>query len=171
MKNNPGNRGLGIPEDYFSNLESSILNEIECLELEKEIERKVGRKSGLDVPSHFFDEFSVRTNMPKASGKLTTLLISSLSVAASLALVFTLIQLSSSGNQTELTEQSFNELLAETSISEEYLNYLELEELTSIYAEMDYENMFAIESSPESIDFLLEDEAFLEEIVNELDNI
>lgn len=171
MKTNPANRGLGIPQDYFSNLEKSILKELECLELEKEIELIAGRNFGLEVPSRFFEEFSIETNKAKTPTKLRNLFISSISVAASLALVFTFIQLNSSGNHTDLPEKSFNDLLAETIISEDYLDYLELEDLTSIYTEIDDENVVAAESSTESIDFLLENDDFLEELANELDDI
>lgn len=160
MKINRTDRGLGIPEDYFSNLNESIFKEIECLELEKEIDITAGRKPGFKFPHNFFDEFTTNSYKFKNSTKLRRIFISGTYIAASLVLVFTIIQLNSSKNHTGFSDKSFNDLLAESNISEDYLDFLELEELTTIYTEIDYENMAASEASSESIDFLFEDDDF-----------
>lgn len=160
MKINRTDRGLGIPEDYFSNLDESIFKEIECLELEKEIDIAAGRKTGFKVPLNFFDEFTTNSYKFKNSTKLRRLFISGIYIAASLVLVFTIIQLNSSKNHTGFSDKSFNDLLAESNISEDYLDFLELEELTTIYTEIDYKNMAAYEASSESIDLLFEDDDF-----------
>lgn len=156
---------LGIPEGYFKDLKTDILREVEISEAELFLDQHFQKKLGLRIPYAYKNSLKNDIIYKNTTTKTKVFnLWKSVSVVAASVLLFLLgIDVYNELDHNQLAvELTFEELLAETSISEEHLAYLEYDELEELdYATTD------IELDDNILEFLLEDELLLNELTED----
>ena len=167
MKDSQNHTGLGIPESYFSDLEGDILREIEVQEAEDFLRSKFGLNTGFTIPEDYLHQLNQQLSDIKKQDKVFRIKkIIRISSAIAATLILALLISPFLGEELK-TEKGFEELLALSEIDAEYLDYLDVDDLTWVLEDYTEES----DTSSESLDFLLEDEDYLEEIASELDNL
>ncbi len=170
MNNDDRNSEFGIPEGYFSSLQEELLKNVELLEDEKLIADSCGTNDGFNVPNGYFENLRQDiTNHSSSKKKKPISLYKTIKWVSGMAACFIAVFLLTTNWDTPQTkEQSFEELLANTQLTEEHISYLEYDELAEIIDATTYYRTEANLLEVNSLDFIFEDDDFIEEIAEDL---
>lgn len=152
---------LGIPEGYFEDLKMGIHREVEISEAEQFLDGYCQRKSGLQVEDTYFYHLSKDIKPLTHASKTPVVSLwkwASAAAACGVMAIMGIIAFDNSEPEVLADEKTFDQLLADTPVTEDYLVYLEYDDLE----DLSFTEPVVSEVSENTIDYLLEDQELLD---------